>query len=105
MLYAASPRQQIDKLRDHALVSSLTAWVSTVIINVLSFFWLVSNGWSILVAGIDLLLINTLMIPAVVIFIAHKPQWLKAATIVIIIFSFLSQYAVKLVVQGQYNVA
>ncbi|WP_444997312.1 hypothetical protein [Aliikangiella sp. IMCC44359] len=97
MLYAASPRQQIAQQHKQAILPVSTAWISFCIVNIASFIWLTLNGWSMIVAAIDLLLINMLMLPSSIILLAHQPHWLKHGTISIVGLCILAQ----LISQGQ----
>jgi len=101
MIYAASPKQQIDKHNNQPIVAGSLAWASFVVINIVSFIWLIWADWSILVVAITLLLINMLMIPGCIILLAHKSQWLKQYTLSLICLSALAQ----LIFMGQSHVA
>lgn len=101
LLFAASPRQKINVKKEQALISPIVAWTSFFVINIASFIWLITNGWSALVVTIDLLLLNMLMLPATIIFITHKPQWFKSATIAVFTLSAF----IQLIAQGYWHVA
>ena len=101
LIYAASPRQQIDRQRQQAMLKPSTAWTSFSVINLVCLTWLILSGWSILVATVSMLLLNMLMVPTSIIFLAHKPTWLKPATLSIIGISVCFQ----IIAQGYSHVA
>lgn len=91
ILYAASPRQQINKLHDKALLPISIAWGCFFVINGASIIWLSVNGWSMIVVSTILLLLNMLMVPLSIILLAHQPHKLKHSTFIIIFGCVLAQ--------------
>ncbi len=105
LIYAASPRQLIkpveSKVYKKGIVTKQLAWLSYAVINMVSFGWLLLNQWAIVVIFINLLLINMLLVPCSVIFLAHKPHWLKLSSCTLIVVCFIAQW----VIEGQVYVA
>lgn len=101
LIYAASPRQQIDRQTQHAILTPSTAWASFCAINLACFIWLTLSGWSMLVAAVSLLLLNMLMVPTSIIILAHLPESLRRTTFSIVCLSVLVQF----IVQGHSHVA
>lgn len=95
LIYAASSRQQIDRQRQQALLKPSIAWGTFGVVNVISFTWFTVSGWSPLVAAVSVLLLNMLMVPMSIILLAHRPEWLKRSTLIMIGISIFIQLIVE----------
>lgn len=95
MLYASSPKQQIKPRNQQALLTRSSAWISFFVLNTISFVWLTVNNWSTISVSIYLLLLNMLMMPCSIMLLAHKPNWLKAGTVVIFSVCVMAQFVVQ----------
>ncbi|GEM_PF-1667959 len=95
LVYAASPRQQINHTKKQALIPPAIAWTAFLVLNLISYFWLIRHDWSQLVAVISLLLMNMLLMPACILLLAHHPQWLKQSTLFIFASSVTLHYLAR----------
>jgi len=106
LIYAASKHQKIKPATNKrtikkGIISKYSAWFSFLVINVVSFSWLLMNQWSAVVVFISLLLMNMLLVPCSVMLLAHNPQWLKPSSLVLIAVCGFAQW----MIEGQTYVA
>ena len=90
LLYAASPRQQINNKKKPLIIKSLAyAWLAITL--VISLFVIFSLSNLLVESMITLLIFAMLFIPAPVILLSHKPQWLKGSFLFVISLSVILQ--------------